>query len=292
MRFYFTFIWLLLISAPTIGQFNHTIYNTVLWEIKDTVNDKTSYLLGTSHAFGSKFFHSMSTAYKKLKQSELILLQSTGDDAKMWNVVKSRTVNPEWKKMLTKSELQFIESKFEGKEFQKLHFHELDLCLSLEYFRDICEGCGPRDDVRCMDDYIEELGGMLNIPTKGFEKGEDRFKQLGEEYIPRNMLENQVRRFKSLIKALKQNSDLLENECELVFEYKDMELPYAFQEPCPSRYPLIIERNNQWAEMLPQYLSSQNCFIAIGWYHLRHECGLIMQLKEKGYVVTPMHLWS
>ena len=292
MKCFLVVIIIFLGIGNSFGQLNHTIYNTVLWEIKDTVNQTTSYLLGTSHALGSKFFHSMSSAYKKLKQSDLILLQAAGQDANLWETSATREDNPEWKKLLTKSELQFIGEKLENKPFQKLHFYELDLCLSLEYLRDICEGCSSKDDVRCMNDYIEELGAILNIPIKGLEEGTDHFKQLREQYVPGNLQENQVKRLKALIKALRMNDEILGDECDLVFEYKDMELPYAFSDPCPNTSPILSNTNKEWADLLPKHMSKHNCFIAISWYHLRYECGLIMQLMNKGYVVSPVNLWE
>ncbi|BDS10217.1 TraB/GumN family protein [Aureispira anguillae] len=292
MRFYLFCIFSLLGAKCSHAQFNHTIYHTVLWEVKDTVHDKTSYILGTSHAFGSKFFHTMSTAYKKLKQADLVLLQTIGNDANLWTVVKDRVDNPTLEKLLNRSELQFIAEKFQGKPYQKLHLHELDLYLSLEYFRDVCEGCSERDDFRNMDTYIENLAAMYNIPTKGFEKGEDRFKQLKEEYVPRNSEILQIKRLKILIKGLKSNHHTLEDECDFVMDYRDMELPFAFRDPCPTIYPLITERNKQWADLLPQYLEEHNCFVAIGWYHLRYDCGLLMQLLDKGFEIRPIDMWN
>lgn len=181
MRFFLLIVFIFLLINSSFAQFNHTIYHTVLWEVKDTVNDKTSYILGTSHAFGSKFFHTMSTAYKKLKKSELILLQTIGEKENIWDIAGERVNNISLDKILNKSELQVIAEIFPDKPYKKLYLHELDLYLSLEYFRDICEGCSDRDDVRNMDTYIEQLAGMYNIPTSGFEKGEDRFKQLKED---------------------------------------------------------------------------------------------------------------
>lgn len=75
----------------------------------------------------------------------------------------------------------------------------MNLHLSLECFRDIGEACSDRDDNRNRDKYIEYLVDMYNIPIKGFEKGEDQFKRL-----------------KTLIKDLKSNSHLLEDECNFV----------------------------------------------------------------------------
>jgi len=274
------------------AQLNHTIYHTVLWEVKDTINHKTSYILGTSHAFGSRFFHTMSTAYKKLKEADLVILQAIGNDAQLWNVIQDRADNPKLKSLLNKGEWQFVTEKFVDKPYKKLQFHELDLYLSLEYFRDVCEGCSERDDIRNMDLYIEELAAMYNIPTLGFDKGLNCFQPRKEEYVPHNPADRQIQRLKVLIKGLKSNNDVLEDECNFVMDYRDMELPFAFQEPCPSIYPLIQERNTKWAELLPQHLQENNCFVAIGWYHLRHECGLLMQLLEKGFVITPVDMWN
>jgi uncharacterized protein YbaP (TraB family) len=38
------------------------------------------------------------------------------------------------------------------------------------------------------------------------------------------------------------------------------------------------------------FLENRNCFIAVGLSHLMYKCGLINQLKELGYTITPIEI--
>ncbi|MDX2045572.1 MAG: TraB/GumN family protein [Chitinophagaceae bacterium] len=51
---------------------------------------------------------------------------------------------------------------------------------------------------------------------------------------------------------------------------------------------LIRERNSNWMKILPGLLHSESQFIAVGALHLGGEFGLVEQLKQKGYTVTPV----
>ncbi|MDD3077938.1 MAG: TraB/GumN family protein [Paludibacter sp.] len=53
---------------------------------------------------------------------------------------------------------------------------------------------------------------------------------------------------------------------------------------------LIYDRNNNWVEQFKSLLPHKSCFIAVGCLHLTGEQGLIQQLRNLGYVVTPVEL--
>ena len=77
--------------------------------------------------------------------------------------------------------------------------------------------------------------------------------------------------------------------CGAEKEYMNFEMPYDFEESCPDD-ALIQLRNKKWLPKLVSQLSSKNCFIAVGFLHLKHDCGLISELKKKGFVITPIML--
>lgn len=53
---------------------------------------------------------------------------------------------------------------------------------------------------------------------------------------------------------------------------------------------LLDDRNNAWMLQLPQLMKTQSLFVAIGALHLVGKSGLVQQLREKGYKVTPLNL--
>ena len=53
---------------------------------------------------------------------------------------------------------------------------------------------------------------------------------------------------------------------------------------------LIKERNLRWMKTLPGLLQKESQFIAVGALHLAGQFGLVEQLKQSGYTVTPVKL--
>jgi len=53
---------------------------------------------------------------------------------------------------------------------------------------------------------------------------------------------------------------------------------------------LLDDRNNNWMQQLPKLMKEQSVFVAVGALHLVGKKGLINQLKEQGYTVTPVNL--
>jgi len=53
---------------------------------------------------------------------------------------------------------------------------------------------------------------------------------------------------------------------------------------------LLDDRNNYWMQQLPGLMKDQSLFVAVGALHLVGKSGLVNQLKEQGYTVTPVNL--
>ncbi|MBK9254713.1 MAG: TraB/GumN family protein [Saprospiraceae bacterium] len=53
---------------------------------------------------------------------------------------------------------------------------------------------------------------------------------------------------------------------------------------------LLKERNDRWMEKLPDLISTRSQFIAVGALHLGGQDGLIHQLRNKGFIITPVNL--
>jgi uncharacterized protein YbaP (TraB family) len=66
-----------------------------------------------------------------------------------------------------------------------------------------------------------------------------------------------------------------------------MEFDYQFNESCNTEFKT---RNGNWIPQLEKILPEKNCFIAVGLLHLYGQCGLIVQLRKKGYIVEPVEL--
>jgi len=79
------------------------------------------------------------------------------------------------------------------------------------------------------------------------------------------------------------------NNCGLANKYREFDLNYEFEMECETDI-LILQRNNDWMKTIPNLLRTKNTFIAVGYFHLRKKCGILEQLKNKGFKIEPIKI--
>lgn len=130
------------------------------------------------------------------------------------------------------------------------------------------------------------LADLNNIKTHSLE-----INQLEEvvhkEYNNSNW-NNEKKRISAWIRKTKTDKSNSKS-CELANKYRRFDLDYDFEGQCESNV-INSERNDKWMETIPNLLRTKNTFIAVGYYHLRWQCGLIMQLKKEGFIVEPVKI--
>lgn len=150
----------------------------------------------------------------------------------------------------------------------------------------VCGNYSESDSMIYLDDYLETKSKRYGIKTVGLETGGEQIEVLGK--IPNKTWLSERKGIKALIKISK-TGKYHPNLCDAERLYINFDLPYNFEKPCPDD-PLLKVRNEKWMPKLINHLSSENCFVAVGQLHLAYDCGLIVRLKEQGYVVTPVML--
>jgi uncharacterized protein YbaP (TraB family) len=99
---------------------------------------------------------------------------------------------------------------------------------------------------------------------------------------------NEKKNIRYWIRQLSSNTPNL-NDCVFSKKYRIFDLNYDFNSEC--NYDILIKQRNQiWLTILAELMKDKNCFVAVGYMHLRNKCGLIEQLKEKGFFVEPIEL--
>lgn len=76
--------------------------------------------------------------------------------------------------------------------------------------------------------------------------------------------------------------------CQNATDYMNFKFDYQLKEKCGGN-PLIKSRNEAWLKIIPELLNNNPCFIAVGLLHLYGDCGLIIQLRNRGYSVKPVY---
>lgn len=280
---------LILLVLLTWGTTRAKGQNTIFWEVNDTINNKKSYLLGTCHTIGASFLDRYDVIEKALKESSTVVFEVLEEDEASNHIMRHRQRSDSLLIILTRkeySQLKSINPTWTDDFLQKLEPLELTIKLVIGISMQLCGHYSKNDAMIYLDSYLEQLSKRYGIKTVGLETGSDQVEVL--EMLPKKSWSSERKGIKALIKISKKRnypSDL----CKYEQSYINLGLPYHFGEPCPDD-PLLTVRNEKWMPKLITLLSSENCFVAVGQLHLAYDCGLIVRLKEKGYLITPISL--
>ncbi|GGG47716.1 hypothetical protein GCM10010976_18880 [Bizionia arctica] len=265
--------------------------NTILWKVTDTINNKTSFVVGTFHQLGNSFVDSIPEIQESLYQSELAIFESVSKIAETRELINQREKSYEIEKKLNKKDFKnLLEiSKDWEVDIYKLKPIEVRWKLQQEFQNIICETVKPIDKWTHFDSYLQELAEQKQIEVLGLETDSVQLNFIYKQYKYPSW-KDEKRNLSYLIKQMTTDNPNM-NPCNLVNEYKAFDLNYDFEKPC-SIDVLIIERNENWLKILPQLMQEKNCFVAVGFYHLKNDCGILQQLKNMGFIVEPVKIQS
>ncbi len=266
---------------------NDSIFSqTVLFKITSPDSKHVSYLFGTHHAYGKSFFDSLTNALELLASAEIMIKENLNIPGHMADdIVNSRSEITHWSRYLSKTNLAFVENIFSGSamDFHKLTPTELHVFLRRYYNQRICLMKDPTDTSLSLDDYIGSLARDLEMELIGLETTEEQIVLINKdvEGMPRKVHKKRLANVIDKIRS-KNKSDCGESRW-----YRQMEINYAFNEPCRNTL-MLSERNDKWMVSIKKHLQTNSCFIAVGLSHLMYECGLINQMSSMGYTITPV----
>ncbi|RZJ99474.1 MAG: TraB/GumN family protein, partial [Flavobacterium sp.] len=261
---------------------------TILWKVTKPESNNVSYLFGTFHEVNPSFFDLLTNVVAKLKQSDVLFVEQrfsvpnkpTSKKQSSWSTIK-------WNKILTADQKKIF-AEFVSKAEDTSYYNLPPLHLSHATFRlystGFCQSDNPTS--KLMDPHIEKIA----------EKERKQIYSL--DLNQGTIMDNEAEKFSSSQDSLyaSYSTRYMENmlttnlsDCELLNTYKKFDLNYEFDTDL-SKNPasfLLLDRNTKWIKILQQPLSKSNCFIAVGFRHLFYKQGLIEQLRNLGYTVTP-----
>jgi uncharacterized protein YbaP (TraB family) len=161
---------------------------------------------------------------------------------------------------------------------------ELLFALRQEFQRVKCKTVGPTDTWDHFDNYLIHLAKSNDIALLGLETDSLQL-SLIKEYSSPDWKEarKSIRIWIDKLSAKEVDPE----DCMFTNMYRRFDLDYELATACPDDI-LITQRNDAWMKTLPNLLSTKNCFIAVGFLHLNYTCGLLEQLKEHGFLVSPV----
>ncbi len=280
------YILLILLSVTTHILFGQ---NTILWKVIDTTNNKESVMLGTFHQMGNSFVDSIPIIQEYLFKSDLAVFESIDKREGTQKMINDREKSYEIEKALKKKDLNFLIKEFKKKEVDlyKLEPVELRWILAHKFLREKCQTVKNTDKWNHFDRYLQFLANSRNIKTFGLETDSLQLELIRKENKNPNW-KDEKKRIHYWIEQLKSEKPN-EIHCAMAKKYKKFDLDYNFSTECNDDV-LLKERNENWLKIIPDLLRKNNCFIAVGLFHLYKKCGLIEQLKSKGFIVERIEL--
>lgn len=279
---------LMIVMLCLFFSFKSQAQNTMLWEIKHSEKDTKSYLLGTFHQMGNSFVDSIPKIKELLYSSELAFFESVDSIDRLRTMLNNRENHFEYREELRKRDVNFLEDYSEdwSVPIRKLTPIELYIKLSQAYLLNTCGTAKPTDEWDHFDKFLIYLAKKKNISIQGLETD-----SLQTEDINKMALDYDWKKASRDIKNIVRNirkSKTRTPPCEDARKYMNFEFNYHFDEACGDSN--IIERNNKWMPILLDSLNSKSVFIAVGLLHLYGKCGLIEQLRQKGFIVNPIEI--
>lgn len=278
------FIFLLFqISIISFGQ------NTILWSVKDPSTNKISYLLGTLHQIGNSFVDSIPQIKKALKSSELAIFETTNAGNAVSELMNLRKGNNDYKNNLKQSDLTYLDEISSDWKVPVSKLSPIELLIKLQqtYVETQCGTVKPSDKWKHFDQYLKNLATENSIKLYGLETDSLQIELINSLSKTKMTWKDVEKPIHTIITDIKKHRNINKN-CQSAQEYMNMQFDYQFQETCGNEE--LKTRNESWIPQLAKILPEKNCFIAVGLLHLYGQCGLIVQLRERGYVVEPISL--
>lgn len=275
-RFIKTYL-LLLLTVPFFVQGQQ---QSVLWEISGNGLSKKSYLFGTIHIVPYKIIDSFPAIKKIIRSTTLAFFESTDDLQNSGSGNLQTRYSPPLDSVFTKEEYRLVDSFFSRTEFGSIRDHnkDADLFTMLQVTMTLLQDFKIN---KRLDEYLIEFANdSAKIKKASLDKKEE-----GEKYIAQ--LTSSKKLAELIVNVIRQGKDIFDS---YVATYKTSLTSDLMMNEQDMNYKTVIERNKNWVRTIEPAIQKEACFIAVGLGHLEYNTGLIVLLKNKGYILKPVDL--
>lgn len=282
----------LLYSLESISQPTNPgiFYSVTKPHVKDT-----SYLFGTYHLIKDSYLSEFSFVKKALANSKGVIVETILDPADMQRVqamgmMQNKLITDFLTKPLTDSLNAELTSTLgvDLTVFNQLKPINVVLTLSVVHLMNN-NAVLQQFTGQALDAYFAEFGktNAKNVTTLETidEQMDIIFNQMSEQ-----------EQAEQLIYFLRNKAYMIQMGDELLKSWfdNDMDKIYAVYEKLSEVSGqsdfLLKTRNDHWMKVLPKLIEKESQFVAVGALHLGGPDGLIAQLQQQGYKVTPIKL--
>jgi len=275
-------------NSPKLNYKSIKLENSLLWQVSGNGLKLPSYLFGTEHLVGASFLDSLPYVIEKLKNCGVVAGEVIIDSI-------SQKVNPNWFLQNDSLSREFNSSEFSTiddavRKYTKRRLKNLNRVKPIFIELLLVNTMSPHtasDNNPALDKYFQQEARKNNMKVIGLEtwKFEDSLifnmpldiqkKELLYLVSDRDRVEKSFKDFYTFYK--RQDVNAIE---KLTLSFDDT--------PQEEMDKITKNRNEKWLKTLPGIMNQQPTFIAVGAAHLLWDCGLINQLRLRGYTVTPV----
>lgn len=282
----------LLSSVVAVAQQNNTD-NALLWKVTGNGLKKPSYLFGTYHFLTNGFVDTLQAVKIAYDASdavigELVIDSSIQAPMMEASMLKGTTLQKELPDTLFTTVNKWFK---EEAGFSLAQLNQVSPFAVMSYVMALTQKkyFPSKPGEIQLDTYFQEAAKKDGKKVLGLETIQMQIKAIFGQMT----LQRQVALLSELFKekdGLKKMVGIMntaytsENLGEL------QQLMYGGSYKPEEMKALLDDRNNYWMQQLPSLMNEQSLFIAVGALHLVGKSGLVNQLKERGYSVTPVNI--
>ncbi len=282
----------LLSSVVALAQQNNT-NNALLWKVTGNGLKKTSYLFGTYHFLTNGFIDTLPSVKNAYAASDMVVgelhidsnIQAPMMEASM---LKGTTLQKELPDTLYTMAGKWFkeEAGFDIAQLSQVSpFALMSFAMAITQQKYFPNKPGEIQ----LDTYFQQAAKKDGKKVVGLETIQMQIKAIYGQMT----LQRQVTLLSELFKekdGLKQMVGFMNTA--YISENLDamQQLVYGSSYKPEEVKALLDDRNNYWMQQLPGLMNEQSLFVAVGALHLVGKSGLVNQLKEKGYTVTPVNI--
>lgn len=269
--------------------------NTFLWRIENPKNSHVSYLNGTNHTLTSSYLEAFPILGEKISHADVVIFETDLTDSEaVEKYYAKKPVNEELKKLLTKTQLEKLEKRF-GPHITKTSPANVYAQLGGMYLQAEKDSAVNTVNKKNLEISLFKLAAEMKKPIILLEdvgaqlEAVDRIRP---SFLVYGLMKKSI---PGLIDNMDNPANKIPNQQaakKVVQKHFDPQISYYLDTKCRGQYQknLLVDRNHNWMEKLPEILDNNNVFVSVGLAHLQYQCGLVSQLIKFGYKLTPVDM--
>ena len=269
---------------------------TNLYAISGNGLKDTSWLFGTYHLINNSYLNEVPVVNKVFNSAKGIVVEMVIDSSKLMSAYASgMMLDKKLTDLLDKPFCDSLDAELKAtinvglEQLNQLKPMNIMLALSVTYLMKDNESIINKYTGKPLDVFFAESGKLTGKNITALETIEEQMDIL----FNRTSLDEQITQLKSFIRT-KNDNIKSGNKLMRTWFAHDLNKMYEISEDALKLYggedDLIKNRNNNWIKILPNLISKEPTFIAFGALHLAGSNGLIKQLQQLGYTLTPIKL--